>query len=195
MGLPVTERDVARLLEYIELLVRWNAAYNLTAVRDPVEMARRHVLDSLTLVGHVSGAVIDVGSGAGLPGIPLAILCPERSVVLLDANGKRARFLRAVKRELGLRSTRVINARAEAWEPPDGAAVTIVSRALARLRGFIEMTRCWRGAEMRWVAMKGKLDRIELADLPKGFSVADVIQVSVPGLSEERHLVIVTRSP
>lgn len=195
LGLPPVADSVALgVLRYIDLLTRWNLAYNLTAVRDPLQMIRRHVLDSLTLINHISRTVIDVGSGAGLPGVPLALVCSDLATILLDANGKRIRFLRTVKRELALDDTQIVNARAEDWEPPPCPAVTIVSRALARLGDFLKMTQHWRGAEMRWVAMKGKLDRTELAELPRGFSVREVVQVRVPGCSEDRHLVVVTRA-
>ena len=181
------------LLKYLGELVLWNKAYNLTAVRAPAEMVTRHLLDSLVVLPHVgAGRVVDVGSGAGLPGIPLAIANPALHVALLDSNGKKARFLRHAQRTLPLANVEVIEARAEAHEPKDRYGV-VVSRAFSALGEFLQATSRLGADGGRWLAMKGKLDRKELADVPPGFRVEQEIQLQVPGLDEERHLIIVSR--
>jgi 16S rRNA (guanine527-N7)-methyltransferase len=189
----------APLLKYLGELVLWNKAYNLTSVRQPVEMVTRHLLDSLAILPHVGAAhgrdsvtVIDVGSGAGLPGIPLAIANPKLHVTLLDSGGKKARFLRHAQRTLPLANVTVVEARAEAFQPPQRFDV-IVSRAFSALGDFLRATAALGADGGRWLAMKGKLDRKELADVPPGFRVEQEIQLQVPGLDEERHLIIVSR--
>jgi 16S rRNA (guanine527-N7)-methyltransferase len=181
------------LLKYLGELVLWNKAYNLTAVREPAEMVTRHLLDSLVVLPHVpAGRVIDVGSGAGLPGIPLAIADPKLRVTLLDSGGKKARFLRHAQRTLPLANVTVVEARAEAHEPQERYDA-VVSRAFSALGEFLQATRALGADGGRWLAMKGKLDRKELADVPPGFRVEQEIQLQVPGLDEERHLIIVSR--
>jgi len=181
------------LLKYLGELVLWNKAYNLTSVRNPAEMVTRHLLDSLVVLPHVEGRTVDVGSGAGLPGIPLALANPALHVTLLDSNGKKARFLRHAQRALPLTNVEVVEARAEAFVPP-ARYDTIVSRAFASLREFLEQTAKLGADRGRWLAMKGKLDAKELADVPPGFRVEREIQLKVPGLDEQRHLIIATRA-
>jgi 16S rRNA (guanine527-N7)-methyltransferase len=182
----------APLLRYLGELVLWNKAYNLTSVRDPAEMVTRHLLDSLVVLPHVSGRIIDVGTGAGLPGIPLAIANPGLHVTLLDSNGKKARFLRHARRQLPLTNVEVVEARAEAFVPP-APFDAVVSRAFAALGDFLKATARLSG-NGRWLAMKGKLDEQELAAVPPGFRVEQQVQLQVPGLDETRHLIIATRS-
>ncbi|MGH8481229.1 MAG: 16S rRNA (guanine(527)-N(7))-methyltransferase RsmG [Nevskiaceae bacterium] len=203
----------APLLKYLGELVLWNKAYNLTSVREPAEMVTRHLLDSLVLLPHVGAAsfdtrpagatqdghgrdsfrVVDVGSGAGLPGIPLALANPALHVTLLDSGGKKTRFLRHAQRTLPLGNVEVVEARAEAFQPPERFD-TIVTRAFGSLREFLDATAQLGADRGRWLAMKGKLDRKELADVPPGFRVEQEIQLKVPGLDEERHLIIATRT-
>ena len=141
------------LLKYLGELVIWNKTYNLTAVREPVEMVTRHLLDSLAILPHVgAGRVIDVGSGAGLPGIPLAIANPALHVTLLDSGGKKARFLRHAQRTLPLANVEVVDARAEAYTPPERFD-SIVSRAFGSLREFLEVTAALGAERGRWLAM------------------------------------------
>ena len=180
------------LLKYLGELVIWNKAYNLTSVREPAEMVTRHLLDSLVLLPHVEGRTVDIGSGAGLPGIPLALANPALHVTLLDSNGKKARFLRHAQRTLPLANTEVVEARAESFQPPQRFD-TIVSRAFSALGKFLEDTAHLGAERGRWLAMKGKLDRKELADVPSGFRIEQQVQLHVPGLDEERHLIIVSR--
>ena len=181
------------LLKYLGELVLWNKTYNLTSVRDPAEMVTRHLLDSLVMLPHVEGRTVDVGSGAGLPGIPVAIANPALHVTLLDSNGKKARFLRHVQRALPLTNVEVVEARAEAFTPP-ARFDSVVTRAFGSLREFLELTASLGADRGRWLAMKGKLDRKELADVPPGFRVEQEMQLAVPGLDEQRHLIIATRT-
>ena len=187
------------LLKYLGELVLWNKAYNLTAVREPAEMVTRHLLDSLVILPHVGAAhgrdpvrIVDVGAGAGLPGVPLAIANPQLHVTLLDSGGKKARFLRHAQRTLPLANVEVVEARAEAFAPKERFDV-VVSRAFSALGEFLQATSALGADGGRWLAMKGKLDRKELADVPPGFRVEQEIQLQVPGLDEERHLIIVSR--
>jgi 16S rRNA (guanine527-N7)-methyltransferase len=183
----------APLLKYLGELVLWNKAYNLTSVRDPAEMVTRHLLDSLAILPHVRGRIIDVGAGAGLPGIPLALANPSLHVTLLDSNGKKARFLRHAQRTLPLVNVDVVEARAERYVPEQRFDV-IVSRAFSALGEFLTATAALGAERARWLAMKGKLARKELADVPPGFQVETPVQLHVPGLDEERHLIIATHS-
>ncbi|MDY6955421.1 MAG: 16S rRNA (guanine(527)-N(7))-methyltransferase RsmG [Pseudomonadota bacterium] len=194
LGVPVSPGVQANLLAFLRMLVEWNGAYNLTAVRDPVEMVSRHLLDSLTVLPHLCGdRVADVGSGAGLPGIPLAIADPKRRVVLLESNGKKVRFLRHVVGRLGLSQVSVIQARAESTRlsPP---VDTVVARAVADLATLCDYAR-WLGvADVRMVAMKGPDVTAELATLPADFVVQAVLPVVVPGLEAQRHLICLQRT-
>ena len=180
------------LLRYLGELVLWNKTYNLTAVREPAEMVTRHLLDSLVVLPHIEGRTCDVGTGAGLPGIPLALANPALHLTLLDSNGKKARFLRHVQRVLPLTNVEVVEARAEAFTPP-ARFDTVITRAFGSLREFLEQTAALGADRGRWLAMKGKLDAKELADVPPGFRVEQEIQLKVPGLDEQRHLIIASR--
>jgi 16S rRNA (guanine527-N7)-methyltransferase len=183
----------APLLKYLGELVLWNKTYNLTSVRAPVEMVTRHLLDSLSVLPHVAGRTVDVGSGAGLPGIPLALANPALHVTLLDSGGKKARFLRHAQRTLPIANVEVVEARAEAFTPP-ARFDTVVTRAFGSLREFLEQSAALGADRGRWLAMKGKLDRKELADVPAGFRVEQEIQLHVPGLDEQRHLIIAVKT-
>ena len=183
---------IARLLAYIELLNRWNATYNLSAVRDPLEMVTRHLLDSLAIVPHVRGETLaDLGTGAGLPGIPLAIIAPTRKVSLVDSNGKKTRFLRAAVRELGLPNVSIIESRVEGVP---GIFDCITARAFASLADMLG----WGGSLLApdgvWLALKGRFPHDELAALPSGFRVDAVVPLHVPGLDAERHVVVIKRA-
>ncbi|KAF1688678.1 16S rRNA (guanine(527)-N(7))-methyltransferase RsmG [Pseudoxanthomonas taiwanensis] len=184
----------APLLDYLALLVRWNRTYNLTAIRDPEEMVTRHLLDSLAMHPYVRpGALADLGTGPGLPGIPLAIARPDVQVTLVESNGKKARFLREAVRQLKLGNARVRESRAEAVDEP-GAYAQVTARALDTLAGILEVGGHLLAADGRLLAMKGVYPAEELAALPAGWAALAVHPLAVPGLDAERHLVEVGRA-
>ena len=198
MPLALSQRQIDLLLRYVAELQKWNAAYNLTAVRNPTEMVTRHLLDSLSLLpllvpeSRVPGPesrLLDVGSGAGLPAIPLALADPGLQVTALESNGKKARFLRHVQRTLKLPNLEVVESRAEAFQPAAPFDI-IVSRAFASLADFFKLTGHLLAPGGQWVAMKGKLDPQELAGVPAGVEIRESRRLNVPGLREERHAII-----
>lgn len=184
------------LLAYLALLQRWNQTYNLTAIREPREMLIKHLLDSLSLVPHVAkaGSLADIGTGPGLPGIPLAMALPGLRVALVESNGKKIRFLRQVVRELGLANARVIESRAEAMAEP-GAFDCLSSRAFGTLAEFIRVAGHLLAPGGRLLAMKGLRPVAEECALPPGWVVAGLQALQVPGLDAERHLVVLQRAP
>lgn len=183
------------LLAYLALLLRWNATYNLTAIREPNEMLVKHLFDSLAMAPHVRGiaTLADLGTGPGLPGIPLALATPGLAVALVESNGKKARFLRECARQLGLAPrVRVLESRAESVAEP-GAFEAITARALDRLAGIVAVGGHLLAADGRLLAMKGVHPAEEIAELPAGWIGAAVHRLHVPGLDGERHLVEVRR--
>ena len=184
----------APLRAYLALLARWNRAYNLTAIRDPAEMVGKHVLDSLSMHAFVgAGTLADLGTGAGLPGIPLALAHPQLQVTLVEANGKKARFLREAVRTLALGNVRVVESRIEAVAEP-GHHDAITARALANLPLILQLGGHLLKPDGRLLAMKGAHPAAEIAALPAGWRLEAVHPLLVPGLSAERHLVVVTRA-
>lgn len=202
LGLSLNEHQYQQLESYLSLLKKWNRVYNLTSVTDSDQMVRHHLLDSLALAPHLTNfysdlpslRIADIGSGAGLPGIVLAIVCPQHQYYLLDSNGKKTRFLTQVKIELGLDNCVVINDRAEKYRPLKTFDL-IVSRAFATLRNFIDNTKDLIKPAGQIIAMKGKYPQPELADLPDTVNIQQVLSVNVPFLDEERHLVMIENSP
>ena len=193
-GAELDAEQVSTLLAYLDLLVRWNQTYNLTAVRTPYEMIPRHLLDSLSVLPWLAGQrLLDAGSGAGLPGVPLAIARPELEVTLLDSAGKKIRFLNHLCRELTLGNANPVQARLETYEP-EAAFDAIISRAFSSLAAFAAATRHLAGTA-RLLAMKGRYPAHELAELPDWVQVHSVEQLVVPGLQEDRHLVIMSHIP
>lgn len=194
-ALALPETLAPRLLEYLALLARWNQAYNLTSVRDPREMLRRHLLDSLAMQRFVdAGPLADLGAGPGLPGIPLAIADPSLQVTLVDSNGKMARFQREAIRVLGLDNVRSVQARAEDLDEP-GAYRLLTARALDRLAGIVAVGGHLLAPGGRLLALKGQRPDEEIAELPPGWVATAVHELTVPGLDGKRHLVEVTRDP
>ena len=183
-----------RLLDYLALLARWNQAYNLTAIRDPREMLSKHLLDSLAMADFVDDErLADLGTGPGLPGIPLAIARPGLQVALVESNGKKARFLREAVRTLGLANAQVVEARIEAVDAP-GRFDAITARALATLPKILELGGRLLAPDGRVLAMKGLHPAEEIAELPPDWRVVAVHPLRVPGLPAERHLVEMTRT-
>ena len=184
------------LLDYLALLARWNATYNLTAIRDPREMLAKHLLDSLAMQPFVRGlrTLADLGTGPGLPGIPLAIATPGLQVALVESNGKKARFLRQAARQLGLGNVQVAESRIEAFRP-DATFDAITARALATLPLILELGGHLLAPGGRLLAMKGALPADEIAALPAGWRLAAAHPLRVPGLDAERHLVEIVRAP
>lgn len=174
---------------YLDQLIRWNRSYNLTAIRDPGDMVTRHLLDSLSLLPWVDSPLLDVGTGAGLPGVPLAIANPDLEVTLIDSAGKKVRFLRHVKRTLGLQNIHPIHGRVEDHHPT-AVYACIVSRAFSSLGDFAAACRHLAAPGTRLLAMKGRDPREELRQIPPDFTGQSVKKLSVPGLQEDRHLVI-----
>jgi len=193
LGLPARPLG-GRLLDYLALLDRWNKTYNLTAIRDPREMLSKHLLDSLSMAPRVRpGALADLGTGPGLPGIPLALAVPGLAVTLVESNGKKCRFLREVVRQLGLGNVRVLESRAEAVDEP-GAYDQITARAMDTLAGILEVGGHLLSPTGRLLAMKGQRPDAEIAALPPGWQVETIVPLAVPGLEGERHLVTVARA-
>jgi 16S rRNA (guanine527-N7)-methyltransferase len=195
LGVILTEQQQQQLLQYLGLLIKWNKAYNLTAVRNPDEMVSRHLLDSLSVVQYVEqygNDWLDVGSGGGMPGVPLAIIFPERKFTLLDSNGKKTRFLTQVKLELKLDNLEVIHNRVEAFTPAR-AFSGIISRAFSSLADFTNWTRHLGDTNSHWLAMKGVHPDDELQALPEDFRLDSCQILKVPGCQGQRHLLILQR--
>ena len=195
LGLALPEGAEAKLLDYLALLDKWNRAYNLTAVRDAERMVSHHVLDSLAAVPYFQGGtpdlirVLDVGSGGGLPGIPLAIARPELQVTLIDSIAKKTAFLLQAKAELGLANLNVVTSRVEDFRPP-AAFDIITSRAFSDLKEFVTLTRHLLKPDGRWLAMKGLMPHEEIASLPDWVKVSANHALLVPRLEASRHLIV-----
>ncbi len=192
LGVATTEAQREQLLAYLDLLQRWNRTYNLTAVRDPARMVTRHLLDSVAIAPHLLGQrLLDVGTGGGLPGVPMAILFPQREFHLLDSNGKKARFLFQVKTALGLDNMTVHQARVETFQFSP-AFDTVLSRAFASLQDMVNACRHLLAPGGHFLAMKGALPEEELAAVADQCQVAAIHALAVPGMDEQRHLVDMT---
>ena len=190
LGLALSAADQHRLLTYLALLDKWNRVYNLTAVRETERMVSHHLLDSLAIMPYVeTGRVLDVGSGGGLPGIPLAIARPELQVTLIDSVAKKTAFLLQAKAELGLENVSVVTGRVETHQDPAGFD-TITSRAFSDLKEFVTLTRPLLAPGGRWLAMKGLYPHEEIAQLPDWVRLSAEHVLSIPGLNATRHLII-----
>lgn len=184
-----------KLLDYLDLLARWNKTYNLTAIREPADMLRKHLLDSLAMHSHFSQQnLADLGTGAGLPGIPLAIVRPHADISLVESNGKKARFLREAVRQLDLACVTVHETRAEALAR-DGQYQAITARAMDSLAGILAVGGHLLAPDGVLLAMKGPQIRDEIAELPAQWRVVAVHALTVPGLDADRQLVVVGRNP
>lgn len=188
MGLELPAGSSEKLLAFSELLLKWNKTYNLTALRDPAQVISHHLLDSLAILPHVGPApLLDVGSGGGLPGIPLAIVRPALSVRMVDTVQKKTTFLQQAAIQLGLKNVAVEHARVENLS---GQYAQISSRAFAELKLFTDLTRHLLAPGGRWLAMKGQRPDQEIAALPSDIIVEHILPLQVPGLDAERHLII-----
>jgi 16S rRNA (guanine527-N7)-methyltransferase len=189
LQLEIADEQVATLERYLDLLEKWNRVYNLTAIRERGRMVTHHVLDSLSVLPHLRGPnVLDVGSGAGLPGIPIAVARPGLRVTLLEANQKKSAFLTQAVGELRLANVTVVTERVESWRT-EARFDTIVSRAFAELGEFVGAAGRLLAPHGVIVAMKGVHPFEEIERLPQGFRVLEVVRLAVPGLDAERHLV------
>ncbi len=192
MQLQLPEAAEQVLLEFLTLLAKWNATYNLTAIRTPTDMVSKHLLDSLSVLPFLQGRrIVDVGSGAGLPGLPLALACPDREFVLLDSNAKKTRFITHAAATLGLRNVQVVQKRAEDYRPEELFA-TVISRAFASLRDFVRRSGHLGAPHARFLAMKGRLPEAELKSMPAGYA-AEVHALRVPGLDAQRCVVEINK--
>lgn len=188
LGLNVPDSAQQKLLAFRDLLLKWNKTYNLTALRDPAQAISHHLLDSLAILPQLDGGnLLDVGSGGGLPGIPLAIARPELQVCMVDTVQKKTTFLQQAVIELGLKNVTVNHARVEEMQ---GQYAQITSRAFAELGLFVSLTRHLLAPNGRWLAMKGIRPDDELKGLPADIVVEAIIPLTVPGLGAERHLII-----
>ena len=192
---PVSAEQCEKLLDYLELLSKWNKVYNLTAVRDPSQMVTQHLLDSLAVVPAFENikSVLDVGSGGGLPGIVLAIVRPDMKVSLIDTIQKKTAFLTQVTAELGLANVTVHSGRVEAFQVEEKFAA-ITSRAFASLADFVTLSAHLLAPGGRFIALKGVIPQDEMAQLPAGWQVTEVRQLAVPDMQAERHLIFMNRS-
>jgi 16S rRNA (guanine527-N7)-methyltransferase len=194
LGLELSTATQQRLLDYLALLAKWNRTYNLTAVREPQAMVGYHVLDSLAVMPHLAGeSLVDVGSGGGLPGIPLAIARPSWRVALVESIQKKAAFLEQCRIDLRLENVTVVKQRVEAWRPGTRFAM-VISRAFSDLGGFVRLSEHLLSAGGVMAAMKGVHPYAELAQLPAGFAATAVLPLRVPDVDGARHLVLISKN-
>jgi 16S rRNA (guanine527-N7)-methyltransferase len=194
LGLALPQSTAERLLDYLALLAKWNRVYNLTAIREETKWVSHHLLDSLAVVPHLpAGRLVDVGSGAGLPGIPIALVCPDRQVTLLDSNQKKGAFLIQSSTELALANVKVVIARSESYRPDHDFDV-VISRAFSSIADFIRLAGHLCGPGGVLAAMKGARPDAEVAQLPDPWKAETIIPLQVPQLDAERHLVMLRRS-
>ena len=195
LDLNCSPQQLEKLLQYLELLQRWNKAFNLTAIRDPLQMVRLHLLDSLAINPYIQGleSIIDVGTGPGLPGIPLAILNPEINFTLLDSNGKKTRFLFQAINELKLNNACEVNHRVEAYKA-NQLFDAVISRAFSSISDMLNQCDHLVSDQGCFLAMKGKKPDSELSQMTKAYKVAEVNEVNVPLISSERHLIKIIKT-
>lgn len=194
LGIALPEAAQCKLLAYVALLQKWNKTFALTALRDPAKAVSHHLLDSLAVLPYVTqDSLLDVGSGGGQPGIPLAIARPDLAVTLLDSNSKKTAFLQQAVIELELKNVAVHCGRVEQYRPPEKFA-GIVSRAFSELADFVTLSAALLKTDGRWLALKGVRPDDEIARLPEAVAVDAVHRLAVPGVEGERHLIVLRKS-
>jgi 16S rRNA (guanine527-N7)-methyltransferase len=193
LGVTVTEPDALRLMRLLDELQRWNRTYNLTAITQREDMVTHHLLDSLAVQPDLRGdAIADVGTGAGFPGLPLAVVNPHRRFTLIDSNGKKIRFVTHAVRELEIAHVEAVHARVESLRPPRQFD-TVIARAFAALPELVSQVAPLCGPQTRVLAMKGQWPEAEIAALPAGWAVVESRQIEVPGLHEARCVIGLSR--
>lgn len=191
--LRITSKQTIQLIQLVELLVKWNKAYNLTSVRDPSQMLIKHIMDSIMVSPYLEGnTFIDVGTGPGLPGLPLAILNPDKHFVLLDSLGKRLRFIRQAILSLGLKNVEIVQSRVEEYQPENGFDC-VLSRAFASLEDMLSWCYHLPNKNGHFLALKGQCPESEIANLDTKFKFIESVSLQVPELNGERCLVKVKR--
>lgn len=194
LSLDFNNNQLEMLLTYSALLERWNKAYNLTSIKNPIEIIKLHILDSLAINPFLEGnSFIDIGTGAGLPGIPLAILNPDRHFTLLDSNGKKTRFLFQVKLDLGLSNINEVNERAAEFKP-NKPFDCVLSRAFSSLKDMITNCEHLTNQNGSFLAMKARISQSELSEVNKNYKVDVSSLIKVPGFDGERHVVKITKN-
>ena len=195
LGLSCSSQQLEQLLAYLEMLQRWNKTYNLTAIREPIQMVRLHLLDSLAIHPYVQGVkhIIDVGTGPGLPGIPLAILNPDINFTLLDSNGKKTRFLFQAINDLSLVNAKEVNQRVEKYQPEQLFDI-VLSRAFSSISDMLTQCDHLVSDSGCFLAMKGKKPDSELSQITKDYKVVDLSQINVPQVDSERHLIKIIKT-
>jgi 16S rRNA (guanine527-N7)-methyltransferase len=194
LGIPLSETQAAQLLRLLDELDDWNQRMNLTAIRDRAQQITKHLLDSLAVHSHLHGtSVADIGTGAGFPGLPLAVVLPHLQFTLIDSTGKKLKFVEHAAQTLGLQNVQTVHTRAEEYRPKERFD-NVVSRAVGPIETFVKWSGhlCVGGG--RLLAMKGRYPTDELAHLPSGWKLAQVHRLNIPGLDEQRHLVELCRS-
>lgn len=194
LDITVTEQQSAALIGYLELLIKWNKAYNLTAIRDPEEMFTKHILDSLSITKYITGnTILDVGTGPGLPGIPMAIMFPKKHFSLLDSNGKKTRFLVQAQLSLALANVEIFNVRVENL-PDNKVFDQIMSRAFTALDNMVNLCKHLLTEKGQFLAMKGLVPEEEIQKLDANFQVKNIASLTVPGCFEQRHLITIEKT-
>ena len=189
LNLDASQTKIDQTLDYLSLLQKWNQSFNLVSSRNKLEIVERHILDSLSVNEYIGGeCILDMGSGAGLPGIPLAIFNPEKKFILLDSNGKKTRFLQQVKTALHLQSIEIENSRVENYQTKHQIDM-VVCRAFSSLAEIAKKAQHLLSRDCKILAMKGKFPEDEISELSEEVKVSNIVELKVPGISSERHLV------
>ncbi|MBC3766649.1 16S rRNA (guanine(527)-N(7))-methyltransferase RsmG [Neptunicella marina] len=192
-SLNLSQQQIEKLVMFVQLMDKWNKAYNLTSVRDPSQMLVKHIVDSVVVAPFIDKKhYIDVGTGPGLPGIPLAIVLPDTQFILLDSLGKRVRFMRQVAFELGLKNIEPVQSRVEDYQPQISLN-GVISRAFASIKDMLHWCEHLVDSSGTFLALKGQYPEQELAELPNNFVLKQGVKLQVPGLEGDRHLILLSK--